>query len=56
VVEAQLALGAADPLGERGFGDEEGACDLGGVEAAEEPQRERNLRVSGERRDGRLGR
>ena len=49
VVVAQLALGPHDPLGERRLGDEEGAGDLGGVEPAEQPQRERDLGVGGER-------
>ena len=49
VVVAQLAFGAHDPLGERGLGDEKGAGDLGGVEPAEEAQRERDLGVGGER-------
>ena len=48
VVVAQLALGADDPLSERGFSDEEGARDLGGVEPAEEPQGESDLGVGGE--------
>ena len=55
VVVAQLPLRADDPLGERGLGQEEGAGDLGRVETAEQPQRERDLRVAGERRDGSRG-
>src|SRR5918993_140701 len=47
VVVAQLALGADDPLGERGLGNEEGAGDLAGVDP-EEPQGECDLGVGGE--------
>ena len=50
VVVAQLALRPDDPLGDRRLGHEERAGDLGGVETAEQPQRERDLRVGGERR------
>ena len=55
VVVAQLPLRTDDPLGERGLGQEEGAGDLGGVETTEQPQRERDLRVAGQRRDGSRG-
>ena len=40
-----LRLAADDPLRERRFGQEEGTGDLGRVEAAEEPQGERDLGV-----------
>ena len=50
VVVAQLALGPDDALGERRLGDEEGPGDLGRVEPAEQPQRQRDLGVGGERR------
>ena len=45
-----LALRAHEPLRHRRLGDEEGARDLVGRQAAERPQRERDLRVERERR------
>ena len=44
-----LPLRADEPLGHRRLGDEKRAGDLGRAEAAERPQRERDLRVDGER-------
>ena len=49
---ADLALGPDEALGQGRLGDEEGAGDLGCREAAERPQRQRDLRVEGEGRDG----
>ena len=43
-------LRPADPLGHRRLGDEEGAGDLGGRQAADRAQRERDLRRRGQRR------
>jgi hypothetical protein len=40
---ADLPLRADEPLRERRFGEEEGACDLGRLEAADEAQRQRDL-------------
>jgi hypothetical protein len=45
-----LALRADEPLGHRRLGDEEGAGDLLGLEAAQRPQRERDLGIERERR------
>ena len=45
-----LALRAHDPLAHRRLGDEEGASDLAGRQAAERPQRERHARRHVERR------
>ena len=50
VVVAELAFGADDPLGDRRFGDDEGVGDLGGIQAAEESQGERDLGVGRQRR------
>ena len=50
VVVAQLALGPHDALGHRRLGHEEGPGDLGGVEAAEQAQREGDLGVGRQRR------
>ena len=50
VVVAELALGPDDPLRHRGLGDDERARDLGGVEPAEQTQREGDLRVRMQRR------
>ena len=47
---ADLALGAHQALGDRRLGQEEGARDLRGGQAAEEPQGERDLRLGPERR------
>ena len=55
VVVAQLPLRPDDPLGERRLGQEEGTRDLGRVETAEQPQRERDLRVGRRGRDGSRG-
>ena len=46
---ADLRLGAHDALGQRGGGGEEGARDLLGGEAADLAQRQRHLRVRGQR-------
>jgi hypothetical protein len=43
-------LRAHEPLRHRRLGDEERARDLGGAEAAERPQRKRDLRVARQRR------
>ena len=45
-----LALGADEPLRHRRLGDQEGARDLLGVEAAERAQRQRHLRLGRQRR------
>ena len=45
-----LPLGADQPLGHRRLGDEERAGDLAGGQAAQRPQRQRHLRLDGERR------
>ena len=45
-----LALRPHEPLGHRRLGHEEGAGDLGRLQAAERPQRQRDLRVDRERR------
>ena len=47
---ADLPLRAHEPLRERRLGDEEGACDLGRLEAADEAQRQRDLCLRRERR------
>ena len=47
---ADLALGPDQPLGHRGLGNEEGPGDLRRRHAGEGPQRERHLRVEGQRR------
>ena len=44
----QRPLGAHDPLRDRRLGDEEGARDLVGREAAEQPQRQRHARLGRE--------
>ena len=44
----QLAFGPDDPLGQRRLRDQERPGDLGGVEAAEEPQGEGDLGVGGQ--------
>ncbi len=44
-----LLLGAADPGGHRGLGDQEGPGHLGGGEAADGPQGEGDLRGRGQR-------
>ena len=49
---ADLPLRADEPLRERHLGHEEGARDLGRRQPAEGPQRERDARLRGERRDG----
>ena len=50
VVVAQLALGPHDALRHRRLRHEEGSGDLGGVEPAEQAQRERHLHVGRQRR------
>jgi hypothetical protein len=45
-----LPLGTHEALGHRRLDDEERACDLLGRQAAKEPQRQRNLRILGQRR------
>ncbi len=47
---ADLRLGADDPLRNRGWRREKGACDLLGRQAADGAQRQGNLRVGRERR------
>jgi hypothetical protein len=47
---AQLALGAHDALLHRRLGDQEGAGDLRGLQAADEPQGQPHPRLEGERR------
>ena len=47
---ADLPLRAHEPLGERRLGNEEAARDLRRREAADEAQRQRDLRLGGERR------
>jgi hypothetical protein len=47
---ADLGLRADEALGHRGLGDQERVGDLGGRQAAEETQGERDLRVGRERR------
>src|ERR671922_612913 len=47
---ADLALGADEPLRERWLGEQERTRDLGRLQAADEPERERDLRLRRERR------
>ena len=47
---ADLPLRADEPLRQRRLGEQEGAGDLGRLQAADEAKRERHLRVRGERR------
>ena len=49
VVVPELAFGPHDPLGDGRFGDHEGAGDLCRLEAAEQTERERDLRVGRQR-------
>jgi len=44
-----LALGPHQPLGHDGLGDQEGAGDLAGGQAAKRPKGQSDLRVDGER-------
>ena len=50
VVVAELALGPHDALGDGRLGRDERAGDLRSVEPAQQPQRERDLRVGRQRR------
>jgi hypothetical protein len=45
VLVRQRAFGADDALGDRRFGHQEGAGDLLGRQAAEQPERERSARL-----------
>ena len=47
---ADLVLRSDQPLGHGRLRDQEGPGDLGGLQPGDEPQRQRHLRVGGERR------